>query len=424
MTYRETLAHIFSLARFGIMPGLERITALLAALGNPHQELKAITIAGTNGKGSTAAFLSSMLSAAGYKVGLFTSPHLISFTERIRIGNDEISEDEVVDLVARALSVAPPQTTFFELVTSLALQHFSGEKVDVAVLETGMGGRLDATNVVNPLISIITPVSLDHCEYLGSTLSAISREKAGIIRPGMPVISGYQEPTAMAVLESKAGAGCSPFYAAGREFTAAWRGEVLDYWGLHNSVTGLVPGLKGRHQAENAACALCAAELLADHGLPSSPAAIREGIAGAFWPGRMELFPGTPPIMLDGAHNPAGSQALASSLADIPHRRLLLVVGVMRDKDAVAILEPLIPLASEVFAVSPDIERAMSADELAGLVRGLGVQCVSAGTVAGGLRRSVEASGADDLVLVCGSLFTVGEARAGLLSRKCELVRG
>ncbi len=424
MTYRETLAHICSLSRFGIMPGLERITALLASLGNPQRELRAITVAGTNGKGSTASFLSSILSSAGYKVGLFTSPHLISFTERIRINDDEISQEAVVDLTARALAVAPPHTTFFELVTSLALQHFSREKVDVAVLETGMGGRLDATNVVNPLISIITPVSLDHCEYLGSTLSAIAREKAGIIRSGRPVVSGYQVPTVMAVLEERAGAGGSPFYAAGREFTASWRGEELDYWGLHGCVTGLVPGLKGRHQAENAACALCAAELLADQGLASAPEAMRNGVAHALWPGRMELFAGTPPIMLDGAHNPAGSQALASSLEDIPHRRLLLVVGVMSDKDVAAILEPLIPLASEVFAVSPAIERSMPSDELALLVRELGMSCISAGSVARGLQLAVEASAADDLLLVCGSLFTVGEARAALLSKNCELVRG
>lgn len=424
MTYRETLAHIYALARFGIKPGLERISALLAALGNPHSTIKTVSIAGTNGKGSTAAFLSSILSSAGYRVGLFTSPHLITFTERIQINGCEISENDVARLAAVVLAAAPPQTTFFETVTALALLYFSEQGVDLAILETGMGGRFDSTNVTEPLISIITPVSLDHCEYLGTSISAIAREKAGIIRPGRPVVCAGQDDAARMVIEEYAAAGSSPLYLAGREFTAIWRARLLDFWGVRESMTGLQPGLHGRHQAENAACALCATELLADHGFVADPAACRIGVSRASWPGRMELFEGTPSIMLDGAHNPGGSHVLADSLPDIPHKRLIMVFGVMKDKDVASILAPLLPRASHLFAVAPSLDRALPADELAVIVRDRGVPCTIAGTVHDGVEMAVSFAAPDDLVLVCGSLFTVGEARAFLMGRSCELVSG
>jgi dihydrofolate synthase/folylpolyglutamate synthase len=424
MTYRETLSQIYGLARFGIKPGLERISRLLSELGNPHRTIRTVSIAGTNGKGSTAAFLSSILSSAGYRVGLFTSPHLISFTERIQINGSEIPEDDVIRLSATVMAVAPPQTTFFEIVTAIAIQYFSEQSVDLVIMETGMGGRFDSTNITEPLISIITPISLDHCEYLGNSISAIAREKAGIIRPGRPVVCAGQEDAAMNVIEEHAAAGASPLYLAGREFTAIWRDRVLDFWGVRESMTGLLPGLLGRHQAENASCAICAAELLADYGIVANPDSCRLGVSRATWPGRMELFKGTPSIILDGAHNPGGSRVLASSLPDIPHNSINVVFGVMKDKDVTSILEPLIPLASKLFAVSPSLDRAMPADELASIIRSMGSSCTVAGGVEDGVRMALADSSSDDLVLVCGSLFTVGEARGFLLGKPCELVRG
>jgi len=423
MTYQETLAHIFGLTRFGIRPGLERITALLARLGNPQQRVRTVSIAGTNGKGSTAAFLSSILAAAGLKTGLFTSPHLISFTERFQINGREIGEAEVTEFAAEVLAVAPPENTFFEIVTAMALHYFARERVDLLVMEAGMGGRSDATNAADPLLSVITPISYDHCEYLGETLTAIAREKAGIIRPGRPVVSAGQESEAADVLADAATG--ARLFVAGRDFSASWQGDALVYHGLHTDLADLRPGLFGRHQAGNAACALAAAEILDTEGVARIPLpALRQGIAQAKWPGRMELFAGPPRVLLDGAHNPAGSRALAGSLADLPRQRLLLVAGVMGDKDATAILAPLLALADRVFAVAADMERAMPPDVLAGLVERHGIPCTVAGRVAEGLGQAMDAAAADDLVLVCGSLFVVGEARARLLSRPCLQVRG
>ena len=226
MTYQETLAHIFGLTRFGIRPGLERITALLDRLGNPQQRVRTVSIAGTNGKGSTAAFLSSILAAAGLKVGLFTSPHLISFTERFQINGREIGEAEVTELAAGVLAVAPPETTFFEIVTAMALHYFAREKVDLLVMEAGMGGRSDATNAADPLLSVLTPISYDHCEYLGDTLTSIAREKTGIIRKGRPVVSAVQESEAACVLADAAAAAGVRIFMAGRDFSGTDSGTI------------------------------------------------------------------------------------------------------------------------------------------------------------------------------------------------------
>ena len=424
MTYRETLAQIYGLTRFGIRPGLERISALLDSLDAPQRRLRTIAIAGTNGKGSTASFLSSILAASGLRVGLFTSPHLISFTERITINGQEISEDQVVALTSRIRAAAPPDTTFFEVVTALGLLHFAESEVDVAILEAGMGGRNDATNAAEPIISIITPISLDHCEYLGSKLGEIAAEKSGIIRSGRPVLSAPQDPAALMVLERNARSSGSPFLLSGRDFSASWNDDCLVYQGLKMRLEGLKPGIPGRHQAGNAACAVAAAELLHGDGFDVSGESVRAGVSGAFWPGRLEMFPGEPRILLDGAHNPAGSLVLAEALADFPRDRLFLVAGMMGDKDAAAILEPLLPLVARGFAVTPSLERAMPAERLAGMMLEHGVFCSAAGSVAEGLRQAVAAAGPNDLVLVSGSLFTVGEARAALLNRSCEQVRG
>lgn len=424
MTYRETLDQIYGLARFGITPGLERISRLLSKMGDPQRHLKSVSISGTNGKGSTASFLSSILAAAGYRIGLFTSPHLVSFTERIRINGAEIPEADVVRLAVAVQAAAPPRTTFFEIVTAIALKYFSEQGVDLAVMETGMGGRFDSTNVTDPMLSIITPISMDHCEYLGDSLTAIAREKCGIIRPGRAVVSAGQEDSVLQILEQHAASSASPLYLAGREFTSSWRNSVLDYWGLHDSLTDLHPGIPGRHQSVNASCALCAAELLSESGFELQRDAFRSGISAAIWPGRMELFGHAPRIMLDGAHNPGGSRVLADSLGDIPRKRLLMVFGVMQDKDAAAILKPLLPLSSRVFAVSPSIDRAMPVESLTRIITEMGGDCIPGGSVVDGLAMALADSTPEDLILVCGSLFTVGEARGFLTGTSFEPVRG
>ena len=424
MTYQETLAYIYGLSRFGMKPGLERISSILSTLGNPEKTLRLVHVAGTNGKGSTAAFLSAIMAKGGYRVGLFTSPHLIRFTERIRINGAEIDEGSVVRLAERVLKAAPPAATFFEIVTAMAILHFSEERVDLAVMEAGMGGCSDATGVVSGIVSVITPISLDHCQYLGETIAAIALEKAGIIKPCSPVVLSAQPDEALSVINRYCAEVKSPLYRSGTDFDAFWENDGLCYRGPGARLTGLKPGIPGHYQAGNAASALCAAELLTSFGFAVGHSALREGIESARWPGRMEMFGDAPRVLLDGAHNGAGARALAESVSRIPHDRLFLVVGVMADKDADAVLGPLLHRADRVFAVSPRLERALPSNELASYCAERGVESVDAGSVSEGLSMAVNRAAPHDLVLVSGSLFTVGEARAFLLDEHFEACRG
>jgi dihydrofolate synthase/folylpolyglutamate synthase len=424
MTYQETLAYIYGLGRFGMKPGLAKITSLLQALDNPHHRVQTVQVAGTNGKGSTAAFLATILAAGGYRVGLFTSPHLVSFTERFRVNGVQISEEEVVALAERVLAASPPKATFFETVTAMAFLWFAEAGVDMAIMEVGMGGRLDATNVSNGLLSVITPVALDHCTHLGTTVEEIAGEKAGIIKPGQTVVVARQTAQAREVIEAKAVRMGASVVRYGDDFVAEWREDGLSYRGLNVTLGGLKPGIGGRYQETNVGVALAAAEILGTMGYPLSDATLRQGVEQALWPGRMEMVSTVPRIMLDCAHNPAGAEALAESLAVTPRDRLLLVVGMMGDKDPEGILAPLIPLADEVFAVTPSLERALSSAELAVFCRSLGGRCADAGTVGAGLTAARSSAGIADLILVCGSIFTVGEAKSILSGVDFEPFRG
>lgn len=424
MTYAETLSHIYALGRFGIKPGLSRINRLLEALGNPQDAFTAVHVVGTNGKGSTASYLSSILSAGAYRTGLFTSPHLISFTERIRTDGAEIDETFVARLAQRVMVAAPEESTFFEIITAMAVLHFAETGVDIAVFEAGMGGRLDATNALNGALTVITPVSLDHTDYLGSSIAEIAAEKSGICKAGTPLVSARQHPEAARVIAGHAKDLGSPLYRCAEEFDACWLAGKLCYRGLALSLDGMDSGLPGLYQSGNAALALAASELLSGAGFPVAEPALAAGIERAAWPGRMEFFPGRPRVLLDGAHNPAGAAALVEALAEIPRGKLFMVAGVMGDKELSGILAPLLPLADAVFAVAPALERALPAAQLASFCREAGACVAEAGSVAQGIALARAAAGADDLVLVCGSLFTVGEARSILLSRRFDPFRG
>jgi dihydrofolate synthase/folylpolyglutamate synthase len=423
MTYQETLAHIYGLGRFGMRPGLERINSLLSSLDNPQERVKTIHVAGTNGKGSTAAFLSTIMAGAGYKVGLFTSPHLTRFTERIRLNGKEIMEEEVVRQAERVIAAAPADATFFELVTAMAWLYFAGEGVDLAIMEVGMGGRFDATNATSGIMSIITPISVDHSEYLGNTLARIAVEKAGVVKAGRPVVTAKQSDEVLTEIIRQCAKLASPIFSCGKDFDGYWEDDGLAYYGLKERLFGLKPGIAGRYQAGNAVCALAAAELLGGMGYHLSETALRSGIEKAAWPGRMEMVGKAPRILLDGAHNPAGGEALAEALQDIPRERLFLVVGVMADKDAEGIFMPLFPFTDRVYAVTPALERALPSNQLAALCRARKVPCEDAGTVAAGLERAKNAAGPGDLILVCGSLFTIGEARSILYDKHFEPFR-
>jgi dihydrofolate synthase / folylpolyglutamate synthase len=420
-----TLERLYARRRFGIRPGVERVRFLLDRLGNPERSFPSIHVVGTNGKGSTSAFLASILKASGLRTALFTSPHLITFTERFRIDGREISLQRLEPLLAGVLAAAPEEATFFEIVTCLAALYFSEEQVDIAVMEAGMGGRSDATAALPGIMTLIAPISLDHCDFLGSTLEKITAEKAGIAEPATPVIIGRQPVAVQKAIADRLQQESSLLIWAGSDFSARWNSDgTLDYQGVHGALERLSPGIPGRYQAENAALALAAAEVLVSRGLHLPDTALRGGISAALWPGRMETVPGNPPLLLDGAHNRAGSQALAEALAEYRYRKLFLVIGTMADKDAGAIVSALAPLAATCYCVSPAIERAMDDVKLAAIIGDLGIPSRACGSVANGIQSAQADAGAGDLILVSGSLFTVGEAKAWLAGAEFEGIRG
>ncbi len=425
MSLAGSLEKLYARRRFGICPGPDRVRLLLERLGNPERSFRAIHVVGTNGKGSTSAFLSSILGSAGYRTALFTSPHLVSFNERFRINGQEIASERLMPLLERVLALAPDNATFFEIVTALAALCFAEERTEIAVLEAGMGGRSDATAVIPAIMTVITPVSLDHCDYLGTTLEGIAAEKAGIAEPGTPMIIAAQETEVDGVILNAATAGGNRLCIAGRDFSAAWREDgTVDYKGVSAVLSRLTPGIPGRFQAENSATALAAAEIMNSIGWPVSENAMTAGIRHARWPGRMELIAGSPPMLLDGAHNPAGAAALASALGDYRYRRLILVAGVMADKECREIFAPLAHKVKLAFAVTPAIERALDSNTLAEILTDLGINATASGSVADGIRSARQSAGTEDLILICGSLFTVGETKAWLAGENFEGIRG
>ena len=425
MPLGRTLEKLYSRRRFGIRPGVERVRILLERLGNPERSFRSIHVVGTNGKGSTSAFLASILTASGFRTALFTSPHLVSFSERFRIDDREIPQQRLEPLLARVLDAAPEEATFFEIVTALAALYFSEERVDIAVMEAGMGGRSDATAVLPGMMTVITPISLDHCDFLGTTVEEIAAEKAGIAKPGTPVIIGRQTSEVQKTIADSLCRANPHLIRADRDFSARWNhGGTLDYSGVHTTLQQLSPGIPGRYQAENAALALAAAETLNMRGMHLPETALRYGISEAHWPGRLEAVPGNPPLLLDGAHNLAGVMALAEALADYRYQKLFLVLGIVSDKDVSGIVSVLAPLAATCYCVAPAIDRAMDDVTLASLITDLGIPTRACGTVANGISSAQRDAEAGDMILVCGSLFTVGEAKAWLGGTAFEGIRG
>ncbi len=425
MSLAVVLEKLYTRRRFGIKPGVDRVRVLLARLGNPEKRFRSIHVVGTNGKGSTSAFLSSILKHAGYNTAQFSSPHLVRFTERFRINGTEYPAERLAEMLDTVLSVAPDDATFFEITTALAAYVFSEEGVEIAVIEAGMGGRSDATAAIPAEMTIITPVALDHAEYLGATLTDIAREKAGIIEPGTSVISAGQENSVLSVIKQQCQLGGNPLRICGKDFSAEWNSErTLDYFGILNDISGIVPGIPGRYQGQNAALAIAAAEVLDSHGTAISGIAKGKGIACSHWPGRMELIAGEPPLLLDGAHNPAGALALVEALSDYPRKRLLLVTGVCSDKDMEQIYAPLITMADRIYTVTPNVERALKDSELADFFSGKGLISQACGTVVDGIRSARADAETGDLILVCGSLFVVGEVKAWLENVNYTGIRG
>jgi dihydrofolate synthase/folylpolyglutamate synthase len=389
--------------------GLERIRAVLQALGRPQDRLRFVHVAGTNGKGSTCAMIESALRAANLRTGLFTSPHLAEPTERIRIDGRPISADRFAQAFNQVLGL---HTTYFETVTAMALLVFAEERVDMVVLEVGLGGRLDATNVVSPDLSVITAVDFDHEAFLGKSLESIAGEKAGILKPGVPAVFARQRPEAARVLDRRAAELSIPVAR-----TADWLVSDLDIdaRGSRFRLTGerhlrLACPLAGEHQVENA---VTAAVALACLGIVDS--AIEAGIARARWPGRLERVSERPEIILDGAHNPAGARALAAYIDRFYGRRTVrLIYGAMRDKAIDEISGILFPRAHQVIVTAPQQARALSPEALRDIGAHPGLR--TAPTLRAALALVQEDASPDDVVFITGSLFLVAEARALLTS--------
>ena len=425
MPLHEVLEKLYARRRFGIRPGLDRVRLLLEHLGHPEGFFRSIHVVGTNGKGSTAAFLASILAAAGLRTALFTSPHLVSFTERFRVNGTEISSDRLTPLLTTVLDIAPEDATFFEIVTALAALYFSEEQVDIAIMEAGMGGRSDATAALAGIMTIVTPLSLDHCDYLGTTLKQIAAEKCGIAEPDTPVIIGHQTADARDAIRSSFRVDKARLVWTDTAVSADWNSDgTLRYHGISSTLNDLTPGIPGRYQADNASLALAAAESVADMGINISVEALRSGISQACWPGRMETIPGSPRLLLDGAHNPAGAAVLAEALKDFRYQKLLMVLGVMADKDVYEIISALVPLIDTCYCVSPAVDRSMDDTKLAAILTAIGIPSRACGSVRAGIECAQRDAENDDLVLVCGSLFTVGEAKAWLAGRSFEGIRG
>lgn len=425
MPLDEVLQKLYARRRFGIRPGVDRVRQLLDNLGQPERSFRSIHVVGTNGKGSTSAYLASILSASGLRTALFTSPHLVSFTERFRINDCDISPDRLEPLIASVLNAATGDETFFEIVTGIAALYFAEEQVDIAVIEAGMGGRSDATAAMEGMATLITPVSLDHCDYLGTTLAQIAREKAGIAKNGTPVIIGHQSPDAARAISDSLDPVNQPATWIDTTVSSGWNPDgTLEYHGIHTALQQLKLGFNGRYQLQNATLALAAAEILGSEYFSIPDGALQNGLARARWPGRMEYIPGNPPLLLDGAHNPAGAAALADALGDLQYRNLLVVIGIMADKEVQDIVSSLAPLSAACYCVSPAIERSMNDTVLAAVLTGMGISAKPCGSVAEGIITAREAAGEHDLILVCGSLFTVGEAKALLTGTAFEGIRG
>ena len=419
MTYSSAVAYLYRLQKHGIKLGLATMTALMARLGMPQTRYRTLHIAGTNGKGSTAAMAAAVLQVAGYRVGLYTSPHLVEFRERICVNGEMIAESQVAQLTEQLQTLCQPDLspTFFEYTTAMAFQHFADSGVDVAVLEVGLGGRFDATNVVTPMACAVTTISLDHQEYLGTTLSSIAFEKAGIIKPGVPVVLGRLEDDAWRTIEQVARERQAPVFRLNEDFRTEGEGpQQFSYRGLGMQYDGLTCTLEGRHQLDNAACALALLGAAAPQGIAVTAEAVRAGLRAVNWAGRLEVVDRRPTILLDGAHNPAAATALADYLMHSdrshPFRPVVLVLGMMRDKDHRDFVEPLRGLVDEVVLTQADLPRSATAQELRALLEGLLPHTHVVPSLSDAIALARQLATPDGLVCVTGSLMLVGECKA------------
>jgi dihydrofolate synthase/folylpolyglutamate synthase len=424
----EALYFIEELDKFGIDLGLDRVLACLEALDNPQKRYPCVHVAGTNGKGSTCALVAEILGCTGRTIGFYTSPPLERFGERIRVNGAELADEAVPGLLQRVLAAARTRPecegmTQFELITIMGLLHFADVGVEAAVIEVGLGGRLDSTNVLEPVVTAVTNIGLEHSEHLGDTVEAVAREKAGIAKPGIPLITGASR-EALPTLEAEAKRLGAPLRVKGRDFSvteASPSDGTLTYQGVRWRLEGLTLGLPGPFQRDNLAVALAIVEALDEAGWQIEPEPVRSGVAKARWPGRFENLrkeESGPVAIIDGAHNPHAARALSAALKEQNERlggRLLLVLAILGDKDARSIVEHLLPLADHLYLTRSTSQRALAPEELQQASQEL-EQATVCPTLTQAWHRAQEEANPADRILLTGSLTLVGEARALLRS--------
>jgi len=418
MNYQESLDYLFSLARLGIKLGLDNTTRLLDHFGNPQLKTPTIHIAGTNGKGSTAAYVESILRASGYRVGLYTSPHILDFRERIQINRQLIEPDELVHWVTvlkQASEDLNIPSTFFELGTVMALLHFDQQKTDWNIMEVGMGGRLDSTNLCQGQVCIITPISRDHESSLGTRLSQIAQEKAAIIKHPCTVVCGPQEKEVIQVIQDRSRAHEASLLLLGQDFQVdiqshSLQGQVFDFNGPEIWYKGLEIALTGRHQSVNAGLAVAACTALADPSITEQT--IRAGMKSAGWPGRMEIYGTSPTLILDCAHNLDSFKKLTLSLSELfPHTRKIWVLGIMKDKPLAEITTIISDHADYIVVTQPENDRSTPPEQIRKAFTNFSKPIDLADKIPLALDRAYQMANPDDLIVVTGSLFTVAEAK-------------
>ena len=416
MTYEQAILFLDSRIGVGWKLGLDSIRRLLADLGNPHEKLKCVHLAGTNGKGSTAAMLESIFRSAGYRTGLYTSPHLLDVRERIQVNRKLIATDHFAGLMQRiAPFIEKYNATYFETLTVLAFLYFAESKLDVIFLETGLGGRLDATNVIVPILSIITSISLEHTQHLGDTLEKIAGEKAGVAKPGVPCLIGELPGDAEKVVSAVCERQNAPLHRASDMVQATMLNDkpgALSFKAAGNKYSGAVQlGLNGAHQMANAALALAACEVLDNTGFCLPRNLARNGLKNVSWPGRFQILGQHPAVVLDVAHNPASVQCLMTQLDKMyAGKKIYVVIGLMQDKDIQQIASMVSRVAYAVQPVASDFYRALQAHDLLQQFSRYDVVLFDGKTVAQGVTNVLQVCEKEDVVCITGSHYIAGEA--------------
>jgi dihydrofolate synthase/folylpolyglutamate synthase len=424
MEYKEAIKYLYDLKIYGMSLGLERIERLLSYLGSPDKELKAVHVAGTNGKGSVCAMITSVLQDAGYKVGLFTSPHLLVFEERIQVNGSLISREELCALVDRIKPIAERMVkeedfehpTFFEIACAMAMRHFADQEVDFAVMEVGLGGRLDATNVIRPLVSVITSISLDHTHVLGTTLEEVAGEKAGIIKEGIPVVIGVEQKELIEMIKSICQKKGSAAFTVSEDGNYSIdqgdsHGQTFDVQVFDRRYSDLKIHLIGEHQVKNALIAVMTLEFLKEQKVSLNEANIREGLANTRWPGRFEKISDNPLIIFDCAHNPAGMRTLGLTMNRVyKDFTKTLVMGIMRDKDIQGMVREACEFADKVIVTKPRFERASEPEIIESEARKYCHDVRIIMDVADAVKYAIDNVSSKELICIAGSIFNVGEA--------------